>query len=209
MNSAWACVSMLGALPADVLWRLERVSLSPSRLQEVSLTIPRGVTAVLGWSGAGKTSLLNLLAQFEQPDAGRIIGTPTIAWVPHSGGLWPHCTVREHLRIACPSGTGIEATLAAFDLAEKAQARPHELSQGEQARLAVARALVAGAEVLIMDEPLAHVDPARIGDYWRAIREALAISGATLVFSTHDPDIAVGEAAEAICLAAGRVIHAG
>ncbi len=200
---------MPGAMASDFLWQLDAVSLHPARLREVSLVIPRGVTAVIGWSGAGKTSLLDVLAGFEKPDAGKITGALRVAWAPANDGLWPHCTAREHLEIARGSSDGIDRLLAAFDLAERSAARPHELSQGEQSRLAVARALAMTAEVLVLDEPLAHVDPARVGGYWRVIREQLARTGASLVFSTHTPETAVGEARHAICLRAGRVLHAG
>ena len=194
---------------ADPLWSLKSVSLAPARLREIALEIPRGVTAILGWSGAGKTSLLNLLVDFEKPDAGEIRGAPRVAWVPQNGGLWPHCTAREHLEIArCPIGE-TDALLAAFDLAEKARAFPHELSEGEQSRLAVARALAASADVLVMDEPLVHVDPARLGKYWQAIRDHLARTRASLVFSTHEPEAALGEAEHVVCLREGRVLHAG
>jgi len=196
-------------MPADPLWTLDRVALAPARLRDVSLTLHRGVTAVIGWSGAGKTSLLNVLVGFEKADGGSVRGTGSLAWVPQDGGLWPHCTAREHLGTARPGGDGLDALLAAFDLTPRADARPHELSQGEQARLAVARALAAQADVLVMDEPLAHVDPARAGNYWRVIREHLAATGASLIFSTHLPEIALGEAERAVCLSAGRVVHEG
>jgi ABC-type Fe3+/spermidine/putrescine transport system ATPase subunit/sugar lactone lactonase YvrE len=210
---------MHAAMVADPLWTFDAVSLAPARLCEVTLDIRPGITAVLGWSGAGKTSLLNVLAGFEKPDAGRVLppaakpGESTmrlpLAWVPQSGGLWPHCTVREHLAIAEAGAASVEALLVALDLREKAKARPHELSQGQQARLSVARALAMAARVLIMDEPLAHVDPARAGKYWQVIREQLAATGASLVFSTHLPEIALGEAERVICLSEGRVLHEG
>ncbi len=196
-------------MPADSLWQLDALSLDPARLREVTLTIERGVTAVIGWSGAGKTSLLNVLAGFEKPARGRITGAPRVAWVPQNGGLWAHCSAREHLEIARPSGVGIDGLLAALDLAGKADACPHEMSEGEQSRLAVARALAAEAEMLVMDEPLVHVDPARAGKYWRVIRERIAASGASLIFATHEPEAALGEAEHAICLREGRVLHTG
>ena len=200
---------MRAAMSAEPLWQLDAVSLAPARLQDVTLTIERGVTAVIGWSGAGKTSLLNVLAGFEKPDVGKISGAPRVAWAPADAGLWPHCTAREHLEIARGSPAGIDRLLTDFDLAARSTARPHELSQGEQSRLAVARALAMTAEVLVLDEPLAHVDPARIGRYWSVIRQHLAARGASLVFSTHVPEMAVGEAEHALCLRAGRVLHAG
>ena len=134
---------MHGAMAAETLWQLDFVSLAPARLCEITLAIPRGITAVLGWSGAGKTSLLDLLVGFEKPDTGTIVGAVRVAWVPQNGGLWPHCTAREHLEIARRSGGGIDELLAAFDLLEKAGAFPGQLSEGEQSRLAVARALAA------------------------------------------------------------------
>ena len=194
---------------ADTLWQLDAVSLAPARLRGITLAIPRGITAVLGWSGAGKTSLLNLLVGFEKPSAGKISGTGRVAWVPQNGGLWSHCTAREHLEIARCPGEKIDALLAAFDLSEKARALPHELSEGEQSRLAVARALATASDVLVMDEPLVHVDPARAGKYWRAIRAHLARKNASLVFSTHEPEAALGEAEQVICLRDGRVLHMG
>lgn len=197
------------AMPAEPLWQLDAVSLGPARLQEVTLAIGRGVTAVMGWSGAGKTSLLNVLAGFEMADRGRISGMPRVAWVPQNGGLWAHCTAREHLEIARTTGRGIDELLVKFDLQNKAGVRPPKLSEGEQSRLAVARALAAEADVLVMDEPLVHVDPAREGKYWRVIREHLTTTGESLVFSTHAPEAALGEASQAICLREGRVLHAG
>ena len=200
---------MHGAMVAETLWQLESVSLAPARLCGITLAIPRGITAVLGWSGAGKTSLLDLLADFEKPDAGSISGAPRVAWVPQNGGLWPHCTAREHLEIAHRSSEGIDELLAAFGLAEKADALPDQLSEGEQSRLAVVRALATEGDVLVMDEPLVHVDPARVGKYWQAIREHVARTGASLVFATHEPEAALGEAEHVICLRDGRVLHAG
>lgn len=194
-------------MAAEPLWTLDRVSLGAGRLREVSAEIPRGITAVVGWSGAGKTSLLNVLVGFERPDRGVIAAPGAVAWAPQDGGLWPHCTVREHLEIAGASADAVDALLDAFDIDGRTTARPGELSQGEMARLTVARALAARAAVLVMDEPLAHVDPARVARYWAALREHLA--GRSLVFATHSPEAALGHAEHVICLRAGSVLHAG
>ena len=85
--------TLVGTTMSDTLWKLEAVGLS-QRLREVTLSIEAGVTAVLGHSGAGKTSLLNLLVAFEQPDAGKLTadfnrGTHRMPlfWVPSDGGL--------------------------------------------------------------------------------------------------------------------------
>jgi len=195
--------------PDAPLWTLNNVCLGPARLREISLSIAPGVTAVLGCSGAGKTSLLNVLAGFEKPERGIFDAPRSFYWSPQNDGLWPHCTVREHLALVRCAKARIDELLAAFDLAERAQAGPHELSEGERSRLSVARALAAPAKVLVLDEPLAHVDPARIGRYWSVIRAALAAENRSLVFSTHVPEAVLSEAAHVICLREGRVLHAG
>ena len=198
---------MHATMAAEALWILDRVSLGEERLREVSVEIPRGLTAVVGWSGAGKTSLLNVLVSFERPSRGVIAAPASIAWAPQNGGLWPHCTALQHLELARGNAADVEALLDAFDLRERAHARPGELSQGESARLNVARALASRAEVLVMDEPLAHVDPARVTRYWTALREHLGPR--SLVFATHSPEAALAHAEHVICLRAGRILHAG
>src|SRR4030095_7921087 len=201
---------MHGKMPADTpLWTLGNVNLGEGRLRDVSLTIPQGVTAVLGWSGAGKTSLLNVLVGFEKPERGILDGPRTLYWSPQSDGLWPHATVREHLQIVqCPVNR-IEELLTAFDLSERAAVRPAELSEGERSRLSVLRALAAPAKVLVMDEPLSHVDPGRVGRYWSIIRTVLEADERSLVFSTHSPEAAMSQAQYVVCLREGRVLHSG
>lgn len=201
---------MHGAMSADApLWTLNHVCLGAERLRDVSLSIPRGVTAVLGCSGAGKTSLLNVLVGFEKPERGIFDGPRSFYWSPQNGGLWPHCTAREHLALVRCADARIDELLSAFDLTDRAAARPHELSESERSRLGVARALAAPAKVLVLDEPLAPVDPARIGKYWSAIRAALAADDRSLVFSTRVPEAVLAEAAHVVCLREGRVLHAG
>jgi iron(III) transport system ATP-binding protein len=197
---------------AGLLWTLRGVGLG-RRLRDITLDIGRGVTAVLGHSGAGKTSLLNLLVGFESPDAGELVGRiesggrRPIFWVPQDDGLWPHLTAREHL--AAMGAGDASGLLDAFDLSGRADALPRVLSRGERARLAVARALAADAAALVMDEPLAHVDPARIGQFWAVIRRHLEQAGTSLVFATHVPETVLGEASGVICLKEGAVLYSG
>lgn len=210
------------------LWKLEAVTLTGTprpRLAEVDLEIPAGVTAVVGQSGAGKTSLLNLLVGFERPDAGTVNATfprsderLPLFWVPQNLGLWPHLTVAEHLHaVISPANHESNSTvddrvvslLAEFDLSELADARPDRLSQGERSRLSVARAVASGAAVLVMDEPLAHVNPSRVGRYWDVLRRHVRESGASLVIATHSPETVLREAEYAVCLSEGRVLYVG
>jgi ABC-type multidrug transport system ATPase subunit/DNA-binding beta-propeller fold protein YncE len=197
----------------NTLWKLDGIGLG-RRLLGLTLPIEAGVTAVLGHSGAGKTSLLNLLVGFEKPDAGNLTagfdrGTHRVPifWVPADGGLWPHLTVAEH--IAAVAEKEVNRWLEEFDLTTRRDSRPDTLSAGERARLSVARALAADATALVMDEPLVHVDPSRVGKYWQVIRRRLGESGTSLVFATHSPQSVLAEARRVICLHEGRVQYNG
>jgi len=118
-------------------------------------------------------------------------------------------TVTEHLTLVGASPRAAADLLEKFDLTERAASRADILSIGESARLAVARALAQGAPVLVMDEPLAHVDTARSRKYWRIIRDRVAAARASLFFATHQPELAIAEADYAICLREGTVIYKG
>ncbi len=220
---------------ADLLWSLEEVRLkgdNADRLKNVSIDVMVGVTAVVGHSGAGKTSLLNLLAGLEKPDAGQLTFVARQAdssafslplfWVPQDGGLWPHMTARQQLTAVTASedrglkpvddgesGNPIDKLLNDFDLLHRGTAFPSELSKGEQSRLSVARCLLANPAVMLMDEPFAHVDPERRPKYWAIVRQHLETRAASLVFATHSPDDAMRESQYVIRPDGGRVIFAG
>jgi ABC-type multidrug transport system ATPase subunit/DNA-binding beta-propeller fold protein YncE len=215
---AWH-TTLVGTAMKNTLWQLEGVGLG-KRLRGITLRIEPGVTAVLGHSGAGKTSLLNLLVGFEKPDAGKLTaeincGTHRIPffWVPADGGLWPHLTVAEHIAAVTEKEAGqepgINRWLNDFDLTHRRDSRPDTLSAGEQSRLSVARALAAGAAVLVMDEPLEHVDPSRVGKYWQIIRQHLAEKNPSFVFATHSPRPVLAEARRVICLRDGCAHYDG
>lgn len=180
------------------------------RLGSTSQRIPLGVTAVIGPSGSGKTSLLDLLVGFERPTSGRVVGhLGTPAWVPADDGLWPQASVADHLAHVGADAATTEALLREFGLEGRREARPSALSRGEAARLAVARALATGARVLVMDEPLAHVDPARCRRTWDVLLRRVAATRATLVFATHDPSAVLRAAEHVVHLEHGRVTWAG
>lgn len=206
----------------NLLWKLENVGLAGEavpRLRDVSLEIRTGITAVLGPSGAGKTSLLDLLVRFESPDEGGVTHatqnkshTVPVYWVPQTAGLWPHLKVREHLERVLPVNAyrrDVGDLLSVFDLSDRGGAYPYQLSQGERSRLAVARAVLADATVMVMDEPLAHVDTASAHRYWEVIRNYLADNHSSLVFATHSPKTVLSEAERVICLSEGRLLFEG
>lgn len=224
-----------------VLWQLDRVSLTSqghTRLRSLSLSIHSGVTALLGESGAGKTSLLNLLVGLDEPTSGTIQFTPgdpqnerhvnvnadhdhdaeinderpPLFWVPQDHGLWPHLSVAEHLAmvsIDAPNSSkdqpSSDELLAMFDLTKRRDAKPAQLSLGERARISVARALATQARIIVMDEPLAHVDAARAPGFWQAIAEQVQRIGASWIFATHEPQTVLAHAHRVITLNAGSL----
>jgi ABC-type Fe3+/spermidine/putrescine transport system ATPase subunit len=207
---------------ADMLFQLDGVHLtggSQPRLADVTLNVQPGVTAVVGPSGAGKTSLLNLLAGFEKPSRGKVTraalpaGRLPLAWVPQDDGLWPFLNVRQHLLRVQPKGAAGEKRadelLRTFDLTSRSAAFPQTLSRGERNRLSVARSLASDPAVLVMDEPLSHVDPLRRDVYWHAIALWLQERGGSLVFATHEPRLVLAFADDVVCVAQGAVIASG
>lgn len=204
---------------SNILWQLESVGLG-QRLREVTLRIESGVTAVLGHSGAGKTSFLNLLVGFEKPHAGilkpnlnRGSHRLPLFWVPADGGLWPHLTVAGHLAAVLAKDGDAEKQIShwlqQFDLQHCRERRPETLSAGERARLSVARALAADAAVLVMDEPMVHVDPGCVQKYWKVIRDYLSAHDVSLIFATHSPRAVLAEAQRVVCLRDGCIQYDG
>lgn len=96
-----------------------------------------------------------------------------------------------------------------FGLVALSDAYPASLSQGECSRLSVARAVSARPQVLVLDEPLEHVDTALRDQCWQVLRNEIQATGASLVFSTHSPERVLSEAEWCLCLDAGRLVWAG
>lgn len=208
---------------SNTVWSLSDVMLAGRdrpRLRNVSLDISAGVTAVMGSSGAGKSSLLGLLTDFEKPDVGSVeFAAPETAadlplfWSPQDDGLWPHLTAEQHIEYVLPSQSRLARSpvdwLELFGLRELKRAIPDSLSQGERSRLSIARSLASEAAVLVLDEPLVHVDPLLAHRCWQVIAEHIERFGATVVFSTHDPDAVLKFAQDVVCLDKGTIAFAG
>lgn len=205
------------------LWTLKQVTLQGSprnRLESITLEILPGVTAVVGESGAGKSSLLGLLVGLDKPDSGSLtshLKPPhdrlPVYWLPPGNGLWSPLTVREHLAVVSPvsetTPSRIDSMLAAFDLQDLANSRPDDLSQGERGRLAMARALASEARVLILDEPLVHTSITKNEIYWRIVRDTCRQFESSLIIATHDLAAVRREAERIVILDRGRVVFSG
>ena len=180
-------------------------------LKGVDAAFPAGrVTAVVGPSGSGKSSLLRILACVDRPTAGSVrVGGVDVAALGARGrrrvrrelvgyvfqqpadNLQPYLTVREQLELAARlrgrRGAGeVERLLAALGLEHRADHRPEQLSGGEQQRLAFAAAVIGGPALVVADEPTAELD-SEAGE--RLLQAVLGLrdQGTSLVVSSHDP----------------------
>jgi osmoprotectant transport system ATP-binding protein len=200
-------------------------------LDGVSLEVGLGeCLAVIGESGSGKTTLLRCFNRLIEPDGGRILVDGVDAatldpielrrgtgYVPQDGGLLPHWRVRRNvalvpwLRGAPDAAVAAERALQLVGLepARFGDRRPRELSGGQRQRVAVARALAAGPEVVLLDEPFGALDAITRADLqtvFLAIRREL---GLTAVLVTHDLPEAFLLADRVAVLRAGRVEQVG
>lgn len=168
---------------------------------------PGEALALFGPSGCGKTTALRLIAGLERPDAGSIhfngreVSRPGWILPPGQRGigmvfqdlaLWPHMRAQAQIDFVLKSvkGTRAERRLRAralleqFGLEDCASMRPHEMSGGEKQRLALARALAADPGLILLDEPFANLDEARIDDIIECLKGRKA-QGVTIVFASH------------------------
>ena len=200
-------------------------------VDNVSMRIERGtVTVIVGTSGSGKSTLLRMINRLVEPSEGRvrIHGRDTteepahllrrrIGYAIQGHGLFPHRTVAENIGTvpkllgwgAARVRARVEELLGLFQLdpAVFAEKYPHQLSGGQQQRVGVARALAAGPDVLLMDEPFGALDPIIRG---KAQDDLLGIQrrfGTTVVLVTHDMDEAFRLGDRVAVMNAGRLLQ--
>ncbi|MDT0456869.1 ABC transporter ATP-binding protein [Streptomyces sp. DSM 41527] len=187
-------------------------------LDEVSLTVPAGrLTAVIGPSGSGKSSLLAVAATLIRPDRGRVVigGTDTaglgraalttlrratIGTVFQQPNLLPSLTAAEQLQVTAHLDGRASRTarararerarelLSAVGLEDRADRRPHQLSGGQRQRVNIARALMNEPAVLLVDEPTSALDHERGAAVLALLRTLTRQRATATVLVTHDPD---------------------
>lgn len=182
-------------------------------LKGVDATFPSGrITAIVGPSGSGKSSLLRILAGMDRPTAGSVLigGKETsgmsqrdlhalrrhmVGYVFQrpSDNLIPYLTVREQLHHAArlrgaTTDPRMDDILERLGLSRRLDHRPHQLSGGEQQRVAFAQAVVGDPVIVVADEPTAELDLVSAQALLGTV-EDLAREGIAVVMSTHDPEV--------------------
>ena len=165
-------------------------------LEGVSLTLaPGGVLVLRGANGVGKTTLLRCLAGLQPALAGVVTGAGDVAYAGHADGLKAMLTVAENLAFwASVHGGAVGGALAALNLVALGDRRAADLSAGQKRRLGLARLLVAGRKVWLLDEPTVSLDAASVALFGAVLRGHLAAGGSALI-ATHI-DLGLPEARE-------------
>ncbi len=191
---------------------------------ELGLAVGRETFALVGPSGAGKTTVLRAVAGLVRPSAGRIrlgehvlfdsaegVDLPPeerrIGFVFQDYALFPHMTVAQN--VAYGGRERAAELLERFRSSHLAKARPGQLSGGERQRVGLARALARGPEILLLDEPLSALDPHTRSALRGELREILDDLALPVLLVTHDFHDAAVLADRVAALVGGRVRQAG
>src|ERR1700728_3606460 len=205
------------------------VTMGESIVTDVSLTVERGsINVLLGPTLAGKTTLMRLMAGLDRPTGGRILvdgkdatGVPvrerSVAMVYQQFMNYPSLTVYENiaspLRVARLKGDEIDRRVrraaGVLGLEPMLDRLPHQLSGGQQQRTAIARAIVKGADLVLLDEPLANLDYKLREELREELPAILKQAGSILVYATAEPLEALLLGGVTATLSKGRMIQVG
>lgn len=193
-------------------------------LDRVSLSIgDRERLVILGPSGAGKTTLLRVIAGLEHADRGSIeidgreVGQVAaedrgVTIVFDRDGLFPHLTVAQNLAFGISDaarGERIEDAARRFGITDQLRKRPEALSAGERQRAALARALLSDPRVLLLDEPLSHLEPSLRAGIRRSFAEYSQSFGGAIVHVTHDHAEALSAGDALAIMIEGAILQCG
>ncbi len=203
----------------------------PFRL-DVNFAADRGITALFGPSGAGKTSVVNAVAGLLRPRRGRIaidghlvfdsrhgvFESPAqrrVGYVFQDARLFPHMTVDSNLRFGWRRArvrTGeseIGRVIGLLGLTHLLHRKPRNLSGGEKSRVALGRALLSSPHILLLDEPLAALDPARKAEIFPYLERLRDEAGIPMLYVSHSLEEVSRLADNLVVLNAGRIAASG
>jgi putrescine transport system ATP-binding protein len=218
-----------GATPQIRIEGLTKTYGAATAVDDVTLSIYAGeMFALVGASGCGKTTLLRMLAGFEQPTSGRIAidGVDMSTVPPHqrpvnmmfqSYALFPHMTVESNVgyglrRLPLDAATRRRRVQEALDMVQLgalAGRKPHQLSGGQRQRAALARALIRRPKVLLLDEPLSALDKKLREQTQFELMDLQYKVGITFIVVTHDQDEAMALATRIAVMDRGQVVQVG
>jgi ABC-2 type transport system ATP-binding protein len=209
------------ALVADNVGRQYRPGGSWA-LREVSFVVPSGaIAALVGPNGAGKTTLIRSWIGFESPDEGRVLvenvdpkrhrsdAIRRVSYVPQAGALYRELSTEDHFRLASVYRPAFDIPAASARIAAVGiplGRRVGELSGGEQAQVALAIALASGTRILLLDEPLASLDPLARHEFLSELAKDIRQTGATALLSSHIVTDVEWVCDRLVILSAGRLI---
>jgi ABC-2 type transport system ATP-binding protein len=212
---------MTNPLVADRVGRRYRRG-RPWALREVSFEVPEAtVTALVGANGAGKSTLIRACLGFERPDEGRVLvfgvdprrdrtaAVQRLGYVPQGSALYRGLSIADHFAMAQAGRPSFETTYAIDHVARLGldhRRRVGELSGGEQAQVTLALALATRAPLLLLDEPLASLDPLARRDFLTALLADVRGRGATVVLSSHIVTDVEQACDRLVVLADGRLV---
>ncbi|MEJ8475037.1 molybdenum ABC transporter ATP-binding protein [Roseibium algae] len=198
---------------------------------EADFAAPSGVTSLFGQSGAGKSTITNMIAGLLRPDKGRIavdgevlfdsarginlsVRKRRVGHVFQDARLFPHLTVKSNLTFARWAGRrqgsrSVDEVVELLGIAHLLARKPGNLSGGERQRVAIGRALLSAPRLLLMDEPLASLDQGRKSDILPYLDRLRSEAGLPIIYVSHAMEEVARLSQTLVIVSGGRIIAHG
>jgi NitT/TauT family transport system ATP-binding protein len=212
---------MSNSSPSNAVLSFEKVSFAYDAhasliMRDVSFSLaPRTFTAIVGPSGGGKSTLLNVSVGLQKPMSGIVTNKARTRMIFQNAALLPWRTVKENVHLGFSGTTGskkehekrIHEELANLGLAEFANVYPRDLSGGQRQRVGIARALVSDPELLLLDEPFSALDIETTEHLSLELLDIFAKRNIAMLMVSHNIEDAVMLSDEVFVFAGGVISH--